>query len=76
MVDNLEVRRFGNMVLLAELQKKVEKEISLASLTASERLQVFRKEYPGFENIVPHAAIATYLGITNVSLSRLRGKKS
>jgi len=76
MISNMEVRIFGNRVLLKELQQKVEKEINLASLSAKERLHIFRKEYPGFENLVPHPAIATFLGITNVSLSRLRAAKA
>lgn len=76
MVHNIETREFGNTVLRLELQKKVQKEINMASLTAKERLEIFRKDYPGFENIVPHPTIATFLGITNVSLSRLRKNKS
>jgi CRP-like cAMP-binding protein len=72
MVENLEVRNFGNTVLRNELQVKVNKEIGLASLTARERLINFRKHFPQLENIVPHTDIATYLGITNISLSRLR----
>lgn len=72
MVENLEIREFGNMVLKMELQKKIEKEIQLASLTAKERLIKFREQYQMLENLIPHSAIATYLGITNVSLSRLR----
>ena len=76
MVQNLETREFGNSVLRLELQKKVQKEINMASLNAKERLEIFRKDYPGFENLVPHPSISTYLGITNVSLSRLRKNKS
>ena len=72
MVENLEIREFGNTVLRNELKLKVEKEIGLVSTTASERLLRFRQEFPLFENLIPHPAIATYLGITNVSLSRLR----
>lgn len=72
MVNNLEIREFGNMVLKLELQRKVQKEINLASLTAMERLRIFRNDFPGFENIVPHTTISTFLGISNVSLSRLR----
>jgi CRP-like cAMP-binding protein len=72
MVDHLDIRDFGNMVLKIELQNKVEKEIGHASLTAKERLMRFREQYPMFENLVPHSSIATYLGITNISLSRLR----
>ena len=72
MIADVETREFGNMVLRTELMKKVQKEIHMASLTAKDRLRIFREEFPGFENIVPHPMIATYLGITNVSLSRLR----
>lgn len=74
MVDNLEIREFGNVVLRNELKQKVEKEIGMASLTARERLIKFREQYPLLENIIPHTNISTYLGITNISLSRLRNK--
>lgn len=72
MVDHLDIRDFGNMVLKIELQNKVDKEIGHASLTAKERLLKFREQFPLLENLVPHSSIATYLGITNISLSRLR----
>jgi CRP-like cAMP-binding protein len=74
MIDNLEIRNFGNTVLKNELLYKVEKEIGLASLTAKERLLAFRKKYYMLENLVPHPQIASYLGITNISLSRIRGE--
>ena len=72
MVDRVDAREFGNMVLKIELKNKVEKEIGHASLTAKERLLKFREQYSLLENLVPHTTIATYLGITNISLSRLR----
>ena len=72
MVENLEIREFGNSVLRNELKSKVEKEIGMASLTAKDRLRKFRETYPQLENLIPHTDIATYLGITNISLSRLR----
>ena len=74
MVENLEIREFGNIVLRNELKQKVEKEIGMASLTAKERLLKFRQQYPLLENTVPHTTISTYLGITNISLSRLRNE--
>ncbi|MEM6343465.1 MAG: hypothetical protein AAF927_06275 [Bacteroidota bacterium] len=55
-----------------ELLQKVDKEIGLASLKAKDRLIKFREEYPQLENLIPHPHIASYLGITNISLSRLR----
>jgi hypothetical protein len=53
---------------------KVEKEIALASLKGKDRLLLLRKNYPNIENCIPHADIASYLGITTISLSRLRTK--
>jgi CRP-like cAMP-binding protein len=72
MIENVEVRHFANTVLQNELKQKVSKEIGLASQTAKERLIQFRKDFDGLENEVPHPMIASYLGITNISLSRLR----
>ena len=76
MIENVEIRNFGNAVLQKELMAKVEKEIGLASLTAKERLIAFRKKYRLLENLIPHTDIASYLGITNISLSRLRKELS
>lgn len=70
--ENTEVRNFGNAVLQDELYRKTEKEVGLASLTARDRLLKFRKDFPMLENRIPHSDIASYLGITNISLSRLR----
>lgn len=72
MVEHIDIREFGNMVLKLELKNKVDKEIAQASLTAKDRLLKLRKDFPLLENLVPHTTIATYLGITNISLSRLR----
>ncbi|MEZ4920979.1 MAG: Crp/Fnr family transcriptional regulator [Saprospiraceae bacterium] len=72
MIEHLDIRAFGHRVLENELLQKIEKEIGLASLSAKERLIRFREKHPVLESLVPHTDIATYLGITNVSLSRLR----
>lgn len=74
MIDNLELRELGNTILKNELIRKTEKEIALASYTAKERLARFRDEFAPLENAIPHPYIASYLGITNVSLSRLRNE--
>jgi len=71
-IENIEVRDFANSVLRNELVRKTDKEIGFASLTAKQRLNEFREQFIELENIIPHTDIATYLGITNVSLSRLR----
>lgn len=72
MIEDLEVREFGNTVLRNELMEKVQKEIALASVKGKDRLLLLRKKFPNIENVVPHADIASYLGITTISLSRLR----
>ena len=71
-LNDSEIREFAQKVIEIELLKKTKKEIGLASLTAKERLLQFRKDYLGLENIIPHSHIASYLGITTVSLSRIR----
>lgn len=72
MINHIDIREFGNMVLQYELLSKVEKEIGFASLNAKERLILFREKYHFLENLISHVDIASYLGITNISLSRLR----
>jgi CRP-like cAMP-binding protein len=72
MIDDLEIRNFGNTVLRNELTEKVQKEIGLASLPGKIRLQNLRAKFPNIENLIPHSDIASYLGITTISLSRLR----
>ncbi len=72
MIEDLEVREFGNTVLRNELMAKVQKEIALASLKGKDRLLLLRRNYPNIENCIPHTDIASYLGLTTISLSRLR----
>jgi CRP-like cAMP-binding protein len=72
MIQNVEIRNLGYTIMIHELAQKADKEVSMASLTAKERLIKLRKQHPMLENLIPHNDIATYLGITNISLSRLR----
>jgi hypothetical protein len=41
-------------------------------MTASERYAELEKKYPGISNRIPLKHIASYLGTTPVSLSRIR----
>lgn len=71
-------REFSNTsaIIIAQLFKiKLQRQIAIASLPGIEKLAQFRKDFPGLENRVTHLYIASYLGITNVSLSRLRSSK-
>ena len=74
MIDDLEIRQFGNTVMRTELMEKVYKEIGLASLPGKSRLQKLRTKYPNIENQISHSDIASYLGMTTISMSRLRSQ--
>lgn len=51
---------------------KLQREHDLLSLTAKERYQAFCEREPELAKRVPLVQLASYLGITDVSLSRLR----
>lgn len=75
MRQNTEVQKWGITISENELKSKVKKELELITLPAKERLIKFREKYPPLENLIPHQYIASYLGISPVSLSRLRSQK-
>ncbi|MGK0231363.1 MAG: CRP-like cAMP-binding protein [Gammaproteobacteria bacterium] len=72
MINNVNARRWGNQVLQAELVRRARREWSLAAETGAQRLERFGKEYPDMASVVSGKFIATYLGITPVTLSRLQ----
>jgi CRP-like cAMP-binding protein len=69
-----DIRNFGLKVVEKELLKTINHEIAHRTLSARERLLNFRRDYPNLENLIPHSIIASYLGVTPVSFSRLRGE--
>jgi CRP-like cAMP-binding protein len=66
------IEDWANAVLRAELERKTSREWSLAALKAKERLEWFRSRYPDHEALFNHGQIASFLGVTPVTLSRLR----
>ena len=72
MLGSPQIRAWGNVVLHGELARKSDREWCLAALNGRERLKWFRDRYPNHEDRFPHNAIASFLGMTPVSLSRLR----
>ena len=71
---NEECNEFGQQVVRNELSLTFFNEVALRSFNAKKRLLKLRKQFPNLENLIPHTVIASYLGITNVSLSRLRNE--
>lgn len=57
------------------LLTKAEREWELLGLDAEARYDAFRARYPGLEARVAARHVASYLGITAVHLSRLRGRR-
>jgi len=54
---------------IAALQKRI---LSLLTLSASEKYSQFINDYAAFEKVIPNYQIASFLGITPESLSRIR----
>jgi CRP-like cAMP-binding protein len=54
--------------------KKEQREASLLMMSATERYQKFLKEFGDESKLIPLKQVAMYIGITDVSLSRIRKK--
>lgn len=68
------VRAFGQRVVEKEFVKSLNHEVLFRSYTAKDRLLYFRANFASLENLIPHTIIASFLGITPVSFSRLRNE--
>ena len=58
------------------IRYKMRREYAFQCLDATERYLEFKREYPNIEDRLPQNLIASYLGITKESLSRIRKKLS
>ncbi|WP_419764730.1 MAG: Crp/Fnr family transcriptional regulator [Arcobacter sp.] len=65
--NDLLLRIYENLVI-----KKEKRESDFLLLNARERYEKFLDDYSMIENAVPNYHIASYLGITDVALSRIR----
>ena len=73
MLTSEPIREWANGILQQELARKADREWCLAALGGADRLAWFRKDFPHHEGLFGHYLIASYLGVTPVTLSRLRG---
>ncbi|MDF3821156.1 Crp/Fnr family transcriptional regulator [Leptospira sp. 96542] len=67
--------RLGRIFAENLFLKKAKREYELLALDAEERYNLLLKSKPGIEMLVPQYQIASYLGITPVSLSRIKSKR-
>lgn len=72
MISHVPVRNWANGILRDALSQKADREWCLAALGGADRLNWFRETFPGYEKIFTHSLIASFLGITPVTMSRLR----
>lgn len=70
--SKLELVSLYNRLLTDSLKMHWENKTALVQYTATERYQWFLKNYPGLIERVNHRYIASFLGMTPVSLSRIR----
>lgn len=63
---------FERQVLAGLLQEKMRREQQLLQLSATARYQALRADRPDWVSQVPLRHLASYLGITDVALSRIR----
>jgi CRP-like cAMP-binding protein len=67
--------RFGRRVAELHYISRENREYQLLAFSAEERYQSFLADYPGLSSRVTQSDIASYIGITPESLSRIRAKK-
>lgn len=70
--DNYQLLLFYKKILDEALIMKEEHAISFKLLTTTERYLQFKEQYPGLEERIKQHHLASYLGITPVTLSRIR----
>jgi CRP-like cAMP-binding protein len=70
--DSAPWQSLENRVLAALLQDKMAREHAFLQLTATERYLALRAEHPDWLARIPLRQLASWLGITDVALSRIR----
>lgn len=75
LAEHIEIAHIYNKLLLLGAAEHWEIKTALYQHTAEQRYEWFLKRYDGLINRVPHIHIASFLGITPVTLSRLRRKR-
>ena len=70
-----EMDRYGRLSMTTLLDHLIERIASFRFTTAEEKYIHFKKTYPNIHHRIPLGMVASYLGITQETLSRLRARK-
>lgn len=70
-----EIERVSRLLLIATLEQALEKNAALQFRTAEQRYRYITEKHPDLLQRVSLGHIASYLGITQETLSRIRAKK-
>lgn len=70
-----ELDRYGRLSMTTLLDHLIERITSFRFTNAGERYIHFKQTYPNIYYRIPLGMVASYLGITQETLSRIRGKK-
>jgi CRP-like cAMP-binding protein len=71
-----EWQKLGRLLAERLYVRKEDREIAFLTQTAEQRFVAFGQEFPGVASLLPQRHIASYLGITPESLSRLKARIS
>jgi len=70
-----DLERVGRLFAEHYFVEKETKEFEIVLYDAEIRYDIFKRKYPGLEQLVPQYHIASYLGISPTQLSRIRKKQ-
>ncbi len=70
-----EMDRYGRLSMATLLDHLIERIASFRFTTAKEKYAHFKRTYPTIHHRIPLGMVASYLGIAQETLSRLRAKK-
>jgi hypothetical protein len=74
--DNFpEMDRYGRLSVITLLDHLIERIASFRFTTAKEKYIHFKNTYPNIYHRIPLGMVASYLGISQETLSRLRAEK-
>jgi CRP-like cAMP-binding protein len=70
-----ELERYGRLSMIPVVEHLIDRIASFRFTSAKEKYTHFKQTYPNIYHRIPLGMVASYLGITQETLSRLRAKR-